>query len=65
MTRYFGVSRVFGGFKNGVARRITYIGLEKSRGLEISPICQDLLIMDGASLGQCLKGFDAQIYVNY
>ena len=29
MTRYFGVSRVFGGFKNGVARRITYIGLEK------------------------------------
>ena len=65
MNRYLGVSRFFGSFKREVVRGIAYIGLEKSRILEISPICQDLLIMNGASWGHCLKEFDAQIHVNY
>ena len=65
MNRYLGVSQFFGDFKSGVVRGISYIGLEKSRISEVSPICQDLLFMDGASWGSCLKGFDAQIYVNY
>ena len=65
MTRYSGVSRVFEGFSSGVVCGISYMGLEKSRVLEHSPICQDLLIMNGARSGQCLKDFVAQIYVNY
>ena len=65
MNRYLGVSQFFGDFKSGVVRGISYIGLEKSRISGASPICQDLLFMDGASRGNRLKGFDAQIYVNY
>ena len=63
--RQFGVSQDFGGFKSGGVRGIAYIGLEKSRVLERSPICQDLLTMNGARSEQCLKNFVAQTYVDY
>ena len=64
MNRQFGVSQDSGGFKTAAVRGIAYIGLEKSCVLEMSPICQDLLTMNGARSEQCLKDSFAQIYVN-
>ena len=65
MNRYFVSPESLRGFRNGSGARHCIYRLGEVAYFGDSPICQDLLIMNGARSGQCLKNFDAQIYVNY